>query len=166
MIIHRKINIDIDREALLEFHCEINYECESAVAKEMSYEIYRKKWLDAKDQVEEFISALLDSTKDHNTIADILVDEKGTTLGYLWAIFYNIKDYNLCIAEIREIAVSKKSRNSGIGKYAIEYIEKIAKLKGANIIRSGTSVGNTASRAIHDRYGFKPYRIEYEKVLD
>lgn len=166
MIRHRKVDIVKDREILLELHCEINYECESGFAKEAPYEIYRKKWLDTENQVEEFISALSKSMGDNKTIADILEDENGIALGYLWVTFYDIKDYNLSIAEINEIAVTKQFRKSGIGTYAIEYTKKIAKMRGANILRSGTGYGNISSRVFHERCGFKPYRIEYEKILD
>ena len=166
MIIHRGIDIVKNREILLEFHCEINYECESGFAKETSYEIYRDKWLNTENQVEEYISALLKSMGDNRTIADILEDENGIVLGYLWVTFSDIKDYNLSIAEINELAVTKQFRKSGIGRYAIEYTEKIAKMRGANILRSGTGYGNISSREIHERCGFKPYRIEYEKILD
>ena len=166
MIRHREIDIVKDREILFGFHCEINYECESDFAKETPYEIYRKKWLNTENQVKEYISTLSKSMDDNRTIADILEDENGIVLGYLWVTFSDIRDYNLSIAEINEIAVTKQFRKSGIGTYAIEYTEKIAKMRGANILRSGTGYGNVSSRGIHERCGFKPYRIEYEKILD
>ncbi len=84
----------------------------------------------------------------------------------IWVTFYDIKDYGLSIAEINEIAVTKQFRKSGIGTYAIEYSEKTAKIRGANIFRSGTGYGNIPSKEIHEHCGFKPYRIEYEKILD
>lgn len=165
MIKHRRIDIVKDRQTLLEFHCEINYECESDFTKEIPYEVYREKWRKTEKQVEEFISALSKSLEDSRTIADILEDENGTVLGYLWVSFCEIKDYNLLIAEINEVAVAKQFRKSGIGTYAIEYVEKFAKSRGANILRSGTGYGNLHSKVLHERCGFKPYRIEYEKVL-
>lgn len=75
MIKHRKIQIVKDREILLDFHCQINYECESDFAKEISYELYKEKWLKAESQVEEYISALLKSMDDMRTMAEILEDE-------------------------------------------------------------------------------------------
>jgi 8-oxo-dGTP diphosphatase len=165
MIIYRKIDISKDKETLLEYHCEINYECESDFGKQMPYEMYRKKWLNTEKQVEAFISALCNSMDDNRTIAEILVGDDGATLGYIWVTFIDIADYNLIIAEINEIAVSKQYRNTGIATYAIEYIEKIAKTKGAHILRSGTGNGNIPSKNLHERCGFMPYRIEYEKKL-
>lgn len=166
MIRYRRIDIVKDREILLEFHCEINYECESDFAKKTPYEIYYQKWLNTENQVEEFISTLYKSMGDNRTIADILEDENGIVLGYIWVTFSDIRDYNLSIAEINEIAVTKQFRKSGVGTYAIEYSEKIAKMRGANILRSGTGYGNIPSREIHERCGFKLCRIEYEKILD
>lgn len=165
MIIHRRIDPVKDREMLLEFHCEINYECESSFAKEIPYELYREKWFTADNQIEEFITALASNMGDCNTIADILENEEGTILGYLWMSFFDLNDYRLLVAEIREIYVAKEFRKSGIGKYAIEYAEKAARVKGADILRSGTGYENAGSRTIHEHYGFKPYRIEYEKLL-
>lgn len=165
MIRHRKIDISKDKETLLDYHCEINYECESDFGKQMPYELYRKKWLNAEKQVEEFVLALSNSMDDNRTIAEILEDDGGATLGYIWVTFTDIIDYNLVIAEINEIAVSKQYRNTGIGTYAIEYIEKLVKIKGATILRSGTSYGNNMSKKLHEHCGFHTYRIEYEKEL-
>jgi len=165
MIRHRKIDISKDKKILLEYHCEINYECESDFGKQIPYELYRKKWLDTEKQVEEFISTLSNSMDDNRTIAEILEDDDGATLGYIWVTFTDITDYNLIIAEINEIAVSKQYRNTGIGTHAIEYIEKMVKIAGANILRSGTGYGNITSKNLHEHCGFKPYRIEYEKEL-
>ncbi len=163
---HRKIDIVKDKEILLEFHCEINYECESDFSRKTPYKIYREKWLATESQVEQFISALSKTMNDSRTIADIIENENGAVLGYIWVTFFDIRDYNLTIAEINEIAVSKHHRKSGIGTYLIEYVEKIARMRGANILRSGTGYGNNPSKGLHESCGFKPYRIEYEKVLD
>ena len=165
MIRHRKIDISKDKEILIEFHCEINYEYESDLGKKVPYELYRKKWLNTEKQVEEFTLALSKSMDDNRTIAEILEDYDGATLGYIWVTFTDITDYNLIIAEINEIAVSKQYRNTGIGIYAIEYIEKMAKIKGGNILRSGTIYRNILSKNLHEHCGFQPYRIEYEKKL-
>lgn len=124
-----------------------------------------KKWLNTEKQVEEFTLALSKSMDDNRTIAEILEDDGGATLGYIWVTFTDITDYNLIIAEINEIVVSKQYRNTGIGIYSIEYIEKMVKIKGANILRSGTSYGNRVSKSLHEHCGFQPYRIEYEKKL-
>ncbi|MBL4938545.1 hypothetical protein JK636_22840 [Clostridium sp. YIM B02515] len=48
-----------DKETLLEYHCEINYECELDFGKQIPYELCRKKWLNTEKQIEEFISILL-----------------------------------------------------------------------------------------------------------
>jgi len=52
---------------------------------------------------------------DNLTLAEILEDDDGATLGYIWVTFTDITDYNLIIGEINEIAVSKQYRNTGIG---------------------------------------------------
>ncbi|ERI91360.1 acetyltransferase, GNAT family [Clostridiales bacterium oral taxon 876 str. F0540] len=165
MVRHRRIDISKDKDTLVEYHCEINYECESDFGKQIPYEVYRRKWLNTKKQVKEFIEAICNSMSDNRTIAEILEDDNGADLGYIWVTFTDITDYNLIIAEIREIYVLEKYRNNGVGTYAVEYIEKAAKIKGANILRSGTGYGNINSKNLHEHCGFKPYRVEYEKEL-
>lgn len=166
MILHRKIDIIKDRDILLEFHCEINFQCSSESSKTVGYEKYREKWMNSKNQVDEYVSALNKTMTDVRTIADILEDENGSVLGYLWVTFSDIQDYNLTIAELNEIAVARDKRDTGIATYAMKYIEETSREKGAALLRSGTGYSNIPSRKLHELCGFKPYRIEYEKILD
>lgn len=164
-MIHRNIDIVRDKDFLLELHCEINYECESAWGKGSSFSAYREKWMNSSSQIEEFTYYLSKSMEDKRTIAEIIEDDNGVAAAYIWVSFFDVKDYNISIAEIREIAVVKSHRRSGIGKYIMNYIEKKSKESGANVLRSGTGYDNCASKLLHEKSGFKPYRIEYEKIL-
>ena len=41
----RTINVEVDKDSILELHCEINYESETPWARKEPYTEYRKKWL-------------------------------------------------------------------------------------------------------------------------
>ena len=90
-LIHRKIDLQHDREYILESHCEINYECDTPWKRKMNYEEYRREWFSLSGQIAEFLGALEDSMKDPRTIAEIIENENSDTLGYLWAPFTRIR---------------------------------------------------------------------------
>lgn len=165
MFKHRKINIETDRNILLEYHCQINYECDSKWAQVPGYESYRKKWMSLDSQINEFMNALEKSMGDEKTIAEIIENEDGQTVGYLWVTFFDFKAYELRIGEINEIYVVPEFRGQGLGLYMLKYSEERAIELGANLLRSGTGFENKASMGLHEKYGFNPYRVEYEKVL-
>lgn len=165
MFKHRKINIDADRDLLLEFHCQINYECDSKWEQAVGYEKYRSRWMGLNSQIDEFLDALKKSMEDERTIAEIVEDETGNTVGYLWVTFIDIKAYEITISEINEVYVVPKFRGQGLGLYLLKYAEESAIKLGANLLRSGTGFENKASMGLHEKFGFNTYRVEYEKVL-
>ena len=71
MINPRKINIDKDKQLILEFHCQINYESDTPWARSTSYENYREKWF-STSQPEDFYTYLIETTKDQRTIAEMV----------------------------------------------------------------------------------------------
>ncbi len=161
---YREVDIEVDKDALLELHCEANYESETTWAREVPYESYREKWL-STSQPESFISSLRESTKDERTIAEIL-EEEGEIIGYVWVKFSDIPDYDITLAEIMDIVVVRNYRRRGVGLRLMKRIESLALNRGANLIRSDAGVENTASQRLHERAGFRPYRIVYEKVIN
>jgi ribosomal protein S18 acetylase RimI-like enzyme len=163
MLRYRAVDVKRDEKILLEFHCRINYESETPYARTVPYEQYRKKWL-STSQPREYLSHLAATMKDERTMAEILED-KGSVVGYLWVTFNDIHDYNLTIAEIMDIAVASSHQRRGIGLSMLRRIEEVARRKGATLIRSDTGVENTASQKLHEKFGFKPYRIHYEKII-
>ena len=60
MFRYRLIDVDEDRDLLLELHCRINYESETPWARRVLYERYREKWL-STPQPQEFLSHLAKS---------------------------------------------------------------------------------------------------------
>lgn len=163
MFQYRRINVNKDRDRLLEFHCRINYESETPYARKVPYEQYRQKWF-STTQPETYLSDLSKSMKNKRTIAEILEDND-TPTGYLWVTFADIQGYDMTIAEIMDIIVAPEHQRRGIGLSMLTHIEKIARERGATFLRSDTGIENVASQELHEKFGFRIKRIEYEKIL-
>jgi len=159
----RKININEDRDFLLEFHCRINFESETPYARKLPYEEYREKWLNTS-QPESFLSDLAKTMKENRTIAEIL-EIDSVKVGYLWVTFTDVQDYGITIAGIMDIVVARDYQRRGIGTAMLRHVEELAKGQRATLLRSDTGIENLASQKLHESFGFKPYRIHYEKVL-
>ena len=84
---HIKIDLNKDKEYVLERNCRLNYECDCPWARKISYEEYRKNWFAWPGQTEGFWAALTESMKDERTIAEIIKTESGDIAGYLWVYF-------------------------------------------------------------------------------
>ena len=163
MLNPRSIDIKTDKDVLLEFHCRIDYESECAWARSKPYEQYREKWF-STPQPESYLRDLVESMKDERTIAEIWEDE-GSVAAYLWVTFTNMPDYNISIAEINDIAVAPDFQRRRIALKLMAYVEKQARERGANLLRSGTGFENVASQGLHAKSGFQTYSIRYEKLL-
>jgi ribosomal protein S18 acetylase RimI-like enzyme len=129
----------------------------------MSYEQYREEWL-RTSQPEEYLSDLAKTMRDKTTMAEILEDN-GNAAGYLWVTFTDIKGYGITIASVMDIAVVPSYQHRGIGLRMMKHIVETAREKGATLLRSGTGIENVASQKLHEKAGFKPYQINYQKVL-
>jgi ribosomal protein S18 acetylase RimI-like enzyme len=110
------------------------------------------------------LSDLAETMKDSRTIAEILEDDC-VTAGYLWVTFTDVKDYNITIAGIMDIAVSPSYQRKGIGTTILRHIQELSEERKATLLRSDTGIENVASQKLHEGFGFKPYRIHYEKIL-
>lgn len=164
MLTPRRVDIETDRNILFEFHCRGNYESETPWAKSIPFERYREKWLSTSQPVS-FLSALAESMKDEKTIAEIWED-KGQIIPYVWVTFTDIPDYNLTIAEVKDIVVAPDFQRRGIGLKVMEHVEQLARERGAQVLRSETGIDNVASQRLHEKSGFQTYGMLYEKVLD
>ena len=168
MISPRKIDIEADRDMLLELHCRINYESDSSLARTEPYNQYRQKWLNTMPSSPEiFLKDLAESMKDERTIAEIW-DDDGAVVGYLWVRFSDLRwgDENITIAQVYDLMVTDDYQRRGIGRKLLAHAENLAGDRGAYILRSGTGIENTASQRLHESSKFQTYRIEYEKLLD
>lgn len=163
--IHRKIDLEKDKEYILERHCRINYECDTPWARNTTYDEYRAKWFADKEDVDECLSALKSNMQNINTIAEIIKTIKGEIVGFLWVPFRDAQT-DFPYAEIQDIYIEKPFRRKGIATYLFEYAEKKAKENGAKVIRSGTGIENINSIKLHEKTGYYQYRIEYEKLLN
>lgn len=163
MLTVRPVNIQADKDTLLELHCCDNYESETPWARTVSYDAYRRKWL-STSQPESFLASLSESLADPRTIAEIW-EQSSALAGFVWVVFIDIVDYNVTIAEVNDIAVSKQYRRKGIGTKILDHVEQLARKRGAHLLRSEAGIENMASDRLHRKAGFKPYRMQYEKVL-
>lgn len=164
-LIHRKINIEFDKEYLLERHCRINYECDSPWKRRMTYSEYRNEWFELENQINGFIDGLSDSLRDSRTIAEIIENEKSAKAAYIWIPFYADMESGFCFAEVQDIYIEEQFRNDGIATLLMEYAELKAKENGAKVIRSGTGCENIKSLGLHEKLGYYQYRYEFEKLL-
>jgi ribosomal protein S18 acetylase RimI-like enzyme len=131
--------------------------------RKLPYEEYRDTWL-RTSQPKSFLSDLEKTMKEKKTIAEILEDDN-VKVGYIWVTLTDIQDYSITIAEIMDIAVATDYQRKGIGTIMLKHIEELAKEIGVTLIRSDTGIENIASQKFHEKFGFKPYQIHYEKVL-
>jgi len=162
---HHRINLDTDKDYILECHCRINYECDCPWARSISYEEYRANWFSWINQQNGFLSALTESMEDSRTIAEIVKTESGETVGFLWVPFYG-DDEKFIWVYVHDIYIEEVYRKKGIATYLMDYAEKSAKQNGAKVIRSGTGCENIKSQGLHQKLGYYQYRYEYEKVLE
>ena len=164
-IVHRQIDFVKDKEYVLERHCRINYECDCPWAREIEYEDYRKDWFSLKNQVNGFYGYLERTSKDSRTIAEIIEDENGCIIGYIWVPFCFDEESGFAFADIQDIYIEENYRKSGLATELISYAEDRARRSGAKVIRSGTGCENIKSIRLHEKLGYYQYRYEFEKVL-
>lgn len=160
----RTVDIHKDRQTLLDFHCVINYESASPLfRKTYTFERSREVWMKSRGP-DQFLTALEASLKDSRTIAEIWEDS-GAAIAYVWVKFTDWPEYNATVAEIQDIMVAPAYQRKGIASQIIRRGEKLARERGATVLRSGTGAENVASQALHVKMGFKLDRMEYEKEL-
>ena len=164
-LIHRPIDFVADREYVLERHCRINYACDSPWATEISYDEYREQYFAMVDYMNKFWDEFEDGAKDTRTIAEIVENEAGDKVAYLWVAFHEEQASGFSYADVQDIYVEEEYRQMGIASQLMEYAEEKAKENGVKVIRSGTGIGNTKSFGLHNKLGYHQYRYEFEKLL-
>ena len=164
MITHRRIEIGNDDQAVLAFHCEIIFGCESPWARQGGFESYRRKWL-STSQPNSFLSDVRSSMSDPRTVAE-LWEESHRPIAYVWATVHDIPEYDFTYAEVRDIAVAQSHRRQGLGKTIMDYVESQAMACGAKVLRSEVGIENVASQGLHQKVGYQTYRLLVEKVLE
>lgn len=161
---HIKIDLDADRNYILERHCRVNYECDTPWARKIPYNEYRANWFANTGQQNGFLSSLRDSMADERTIAEIIKTESGENVAYLWVPFHG-EDEHFIWADVSDIYIEEPYQGKCVASYLMDYAEQSAKQNGAKVIRSGTGCENVKSQGLHKKLGYYQYRFEYEKVL-
>jgi ribosomal protein S18 acetylase RimI-like enzyme len=159
----RRIDLVRDRDFLLEMHCLSNYESETAWARGAAFGQYRAEWL-ATPQPEQYLSALAESLRDERTVAEVC-EVAGAAAGYLWVTFTDVPVYGHVIAEVSDIALAPEHQRRGFGQRLLERAEGAARRRGATLLRSETGAENAASQRLHEKSGFRVYRLRFEKAL-
>jgi len=158
---------EAERETILEFHCFNNYQSETPFSRSISYEEYRKNWLESP-QPEEVIQLMeKDLNSGRNMVQFALIEDK--VIGFLWVRFEDcdmkMLDTYITQALIYGIGVSPEYQKQGIGTKILSHIEKEACERGATLIRSEAGIENVASQKLHEKCGFYTYQISYEKQI-
>ncbi len=161
---HRDVDLDHDRDLLLEYHCYTDYVSESPLETLPEYAKYRAFWLQSP-QPDEYLSALRQTMQDPRGLVKVLLDEDGAPIGYFWATFTDVPAYHFAFAEIQDLYIVDAHRRTGLGSAVVAYVEMKTKEAGVHVLRSGTGAGNTASMRLHEKTGFITYRCEFEKRL-
>ena len=163
MLTHRTVDVDRDKDVLLELHCEANYATETPWARAMDYLTYRAKWL-ASGQSKSYLTGIARSLKDVRTIMEIWQDD-GVDVGYIWVTFHDVEGYGLSFAEVDDISVLPEHQRRGVGNAMLDRVESLAAERGASWIRAETGIEVAASQGLHAKRGFYQFRVGYEKLL-
>ncbi|MCL2299962.1 MAG: GNAT family N-acetyltransferase [Firmicutes bacterium] len=164
-LVHRAIDFERDKAYILECHCRTNYACDSAWARAISYEEYRRNWFAMPEQMEGFWRHLQESANDPRGIAEIIEDGDDRTAAYFLCSFWEDAEAGLHCLELQDLYVEEAFRKQGVATQLFAYAEEKARAAGANLLRSGTGRENAASIAMHGKLGFEVYRYEFEKLL-
>ena len=74
-------------------------------------------------------------------------------------------EYNATSAEIDDIMVAPAYQRRCLATQIIERVERLARERGATLLRSRIGVENNASQGLHAKFDFKTSALEYEKEL-
>ena len=163
----RDVQPAIDRDRILEFHCFNNYKSETLFARSVSYDEYRKNWLDSPQPEQVLLSIETDLDDIRNIVQFVLIDDK--IAGFLWVKFEDcdmkMLDTYMTIASIYDLGFLPEYQKQGVGTEILSHIEREARKRGATLIRSGAGSVNIASQKLHEKCGFEVYQVLYEKEV-
>lgn len=163
MLSPRAIDIEQDRDVLLDFHCRCNYEVESPWVRAVPFERYQRWWLETP-QPEAFLADLSELLRDPRTVAEFWEDA-AAVVAYVSARFIDLSHSGIIVAEVGDLFVIPERRRQGVAQMMLSRVEQLARERGAHLLRSGTGIEDGASQKLHAKAGFQVRRFEYEKVL-
>ncbi len=163
MLSQRPVDLETDREFILDLGCMGSYESLPAWYRNQSYRAYRDMWFNST-LPKLFLGDLAASLREQRTVADVWLEDNQRA-GFLWMTFGD-SPHGLVIATLHDLVVEAGHQRRGIGKMMLQAATSRAKEDNAGILRVETSVENPASQAIYQSEGFTVARLLYEKVLD
>lgn len=128
-----------------------------------TFEQHLQTWL-STPQTDTFLSTLAKSLEDPSTIAE-LWEDNGAAVGFLWVVFHTLEGYETMVAEVDDLEVHPNFQRRGIGSEMLSYAEQVARERGVHVLRSGTGSENRPSINLHEKSGFRPSWLQYDKVL-
>jgi GNAT superfamily N-acetyltransferase len=158
----RPIELERDRDFVLDLYCLRDWEGLPSWARTTSYLDFRQGWLQTSRP--EVLSELEASLDDPQTVAEIWLEGE-TPVGLLWMVFSDMRGGRATVAEIRALVVALTHQRRGIGGLMLQHAEAEAARRGARSIRSEIATENEAARAMHGKQGFTVATYQYEKLL-
>jgi ribosomal protein S18 acetylase RimI-like enzyme len=163
VLAQRPIDIERDRDFVLDLYCLRDWEDLPSWARNPSYHQYREGWLHTSEPTV-FLNDLRASLTDERTVAEVWLEGE-TPVGFLWIVFEDLESSRVTFAEIRALVVSIAHQRRGIGGLMLRHAEAEAQRLGAGSIRSEMATENEAARAMHGKQGFTVATYQYEKIL-
>jgi ribosomal protein S18 acetylase RimI-like enzyme len=163
VLTQRPIDPVKDKDFVLALVCMANYENVPARYQETSYRAYRDRWFNS-DIPRQIMASLKESLADPKTVAEVWLEDE-QPVGLLWLEFYDSPQQRM-VANLRNLVVEPAHQRRGIGKMMLQEAESAAREKGADVLRSETSVENEGTQYLLQRSGFTVAYFTYEKVLE
>ena len=164
MITHRRIDVERDKDVLLELHSHANYASSSPWVRSLvSFEQFRDNWL-TTPQPTEFLGNLAKATEDPRTVAE-LWEVDGEPAGLVCVRFTDTGLRDFTRADVYDLAVAPEFRRMGIGSRMMEFAEEAARANGANALYVGTGWENAPARSLYEKRGFREQEVQYEMLF-
>jgi GNAT superfamily N-acetyltransferase len=162
MVTFRPIDLEADREFILEVRVQTLFQDETPWARSPGLPSYRRWYLTSRHP-DQFFKLLARSLRDPRTIADV-VEVDGTAAGFVWATFVDVPESDFTYLELRAMGLRPEFQRQGLGRVTAAHVDEVAIERGADAARSFAGIENEASIAFHRSLGFEPIEIRYEKL--
>jgi GNAT superfamily N-acetyltransferase len=162
MVTFRPIDLENDREFILEVRVQTLFQDETPWARSPGLPSYRHWYLSSRHP-DQFFKLLARSLRDPRTIADV-VEVDGTAAGFVWATFVDVPESDFTYLELRAMGLRPEFQRQGLGRVTAAHVDEVAIERGADAARSFAGSQNEASIAFHRSLGFEPIEIRYEKL--
>jgi ribosomal protein S18 acetylase RimI-like enzyme len=163
MLTQRPVDLQEDRDFVLELVCMASYEGVPAWYKNKSYRAFRDAWFGSKFP-DEVTRGITQSLKRSQGLVEVW-QEDARRVGWVW-LDCEPSPQGLMIATLRNLVVEPAHQRRGIGKLMAQRVEAYAREHGAGVLRMETGVENEASQVMFQHAGFTVARLTYEKILE